>query len=392
MNNNFSAKEPALGYFYQLRYGLYLLLSSRQHEDVKILIESLDDIELQIANKMELLQTKYHLKSKTNLSDRSSDFWKTIRVWSEEIISGLIDIDNTIFSLVTTESISTKSFIMDIKNKTDIGKVLSELRKIAKETTNSKNLQGYQAFLGLSDINQKKLIEKIYIIDASLDFDEIDKKIKNELKLSALNKHIEPMLDRLEGWFFKQCIYHLQEKKDSISFNELQMQINYISDSFSQENLPIDFPDKIIPTDKDYTDVSIMRFYKQLDLIHISPRLRENAISNYYRAFGQRSKWLREELLNPQEEIDYDKKLVDDWEQKFDLLLDKTDGQSDEKKIEDGKKFYIKFHIDQTPQIFIRDRFREDYLTRGSYHMLANNLKVGWHPNYEILKKVDDDT
>jgi hypothetical protein len=40
---NFSAKEPSLGYYYQLRLGLYLILKSQKNNAV-IRIESLDDI------------------------------------------------------------------------------------------------------------------------------------------------------------------------------------------------------------------------------------------------------------------------------------------------------------------------------------------------------------
>ena len=42
----FSAKEPSLGYFYQVKYGLLLLLKSDIENDTKILFESLDDIKL----------------------------------------------------------------------------------------------------------------------------------------------------------------------------------------------------------------------------------------------------------------------------------------------------------------------------------------------------------
>ncbi len=392
MDHDFSAKEPSLGYFYQVRYALYLLLSSRQHDNPQILIEALDDIEIRTDYQVSLLQTKYHLKRETNLADRSSDFWKTIRVWSEQINANLIKPDETIFSLVTTETISNNSIMKDIKNKTNTELILDKLSAIATETSNATNKKGYAAFNLLSPANQKKLIKNMYITDASLDFNEIDIKIKNELKLSALPNQIVPMLDRLEGWFFRTCIVHLQGKKDFISFSELQKQINHIGDSFKNDNLPIDFPDKIQPTTEELKEVCSMVFYKQLDLVGISPRLQETAISNYYRAFSQRSIWLKDDLLNPQEEIDFDKRLIDDWQQKFDLLLDDTDEFEDHEKKEHGKLFYQNNYVRQNPNIFIRDRFQENYLTSGSYHMLSDKLKVGWHPDFESLIKADNDS
>lgn len=389
MDSDFSAKEPSLGYFYQIRYGLYLLLSSKQIEDAKLLIEALDDIEIRTNEEINLLQTKYHLKRDTNLTDRSSDFWKTIRVWSEQIKSKQINVDETVFSLVTTESISNSSILLDIKNKNNIDAILEKLGKISEETTNKTNQKGYEAFKDLEPKEQETLITNIHIVDRSLDFNSIDILIKNELRLSVLTKQLEPLLERLEGWFFRNCILHLQNQKEYISFEEVQKQILYIIDSFKHDNLPIDFPDKIIPTKEELDTISTMTFYKQLNLIDLSPRLCETAISNYYRAFNQRSKWLKDDLLNPQEEIDYDKRLVDDWEQKFDLLLDETDDLEDDEKKEEGKKFYKYYQIEQTPNIFIRDRFQANYLIRGSFHMLADKLKVGWHPGFKSLIEKD---
>lgn len=390
MESDFSAKEPSLGYFYQVRYGLYLLLSSKQIEDAKLLIEALDDIEIRTNEEINLFQTKYHSRRDTNLTDRSSDFWKTIRVWSEQIKNKQINVDETIFSLVTTESISNNSILLDIKNKNDINDILYKLKNIAEETTNQTNQKGYEAFKGLEPKEQEALIANIHIVDASLDFNAIDVSIKNELKLSALQNQIEPLIERLEGWFFRSCISLLQNQKDYISFEELQKQILYITDSLKHDNLPVDFPDKIIPSSEEFNTISSMKFYKQLNLIDLSPRLCETAISNYYRAFNQRSKWLKDDLLNPQEEIDYDKRLVDDWEQKFDLLLDETDGLVDDAKKEHGQKFYKRYQVEQPPTIFIRDRFQENYLIRGSYHMLADKLKVGWHPDFKSLTSKDD--
>ncbi len=48
---DFSAKEPALGYYYQIRYSLYLLLSGKEKgNDTEISIEKLDDISIEDFN------------------------------------------------------------------------------------------------------------------------------------------------------------------------------------------------------------------------------------------------------------------------------------------------------------------------------------------------------
>lgn len=217
-NPIFSAKEPSLGYLYQIQYGLLLLLTSKQENNAKVLIEALDDIELQTEDEIKLYQAKYHKKRDTNLTDRSPDFWKTIRVWCEQILDSSVDMDNTIFTLITTERISNNSVIFDIKNKNNqinqIDDILKKLNTIAEEIEkNNTNKMGYRAFKNLSPSQQKKLIQKIYVVDSSLDFKDIEKQIENELRLSAEPSKINALLDRITGWFLKNLFYIYKGKR-----------------------------------------------------------------------------------------------------------------------------------------------------------------------------------
>lgn len=120
---DFSAKEPSLGYNYQIRYSLYLLLREKIKENPSICLEELDDIVIDDIDGKNLYQTKLHINSVANLSDRSTDFWKTIRVWSESILSGLLDIDNTVFTLITTATTSPDSFIAKLTINSDLNRV-----------------------------------------------------------------------------------------------------------------------------------------------------------------------------------------------------------------------------------------------------------------------------
>ena len=62
MNSIFSANEPSLGYLYQVRYGL-LLIISEQNPEAKLLIEQIDDISIETPTTMEVYQTKLHINS-----------------------------------------------------------------------------------------------------------------------------------------------------------------------------------------------------------------------------------------------------------------------------------------------------------------------------------------
>ena len=205
---DFSAKEPSLGYYYQIRYSLYLLLREKVKDNPSIRLEDLDDIVLNDIDGTNLYQTKLHINSVANLSERSSDFWKTIRVWSEAILNNLVDVDNTIFTLITTAKATPDSFISKLtinSVQTRIG-ILESMQNICKEQNNQTNQKGYSAFLNLSSEQQIKLINNIYIIDASLSIEETLKAIKEELKYSAPVGKINSFIEKIEGWWFQQCL------------------------------------------------------------------------------------------------------------------------------------------------------------------------------------------
>ncbi len=387
---DFSARAPSLGYFYQIKYALFILLSNAKELDKpKIRVENLDDIEIESLNSLHLLQTKLHIKRKANLTDSSVDFWKTMRIWSEHIENGLIEVDDTIFNLITTENISEASLLFGFKksiiSETDITEMITGLDKISIESSNRTNAKAYLAYQKLSTEIKRKLIKNIRILDNSVDIVGINEKIKKELIFSTYPSHLDAFIEILEGWWLKKSIDNLTGAIDHIDLTELQLKIANIADSFTVDNLPNHFPEQLDISDDDVDSLKEKVFLKQLEIVQISINSRtvKRAISDFRRAFEQRSNWLRLQLLNPDEEDEYDKKLRNHWRNIFEIMCDECEGQEIHVLEDLGKAFYIEQFAKTCPQIKIREKFNEDFLTRGSYHMLADSKKIGWHPNYK---------
>ncbi|MCW3159703.1 ABC-three component system protein [Chryseobacterium oryctis] len=387
---DFSAKEPSLGYFYQVKYALLLLLTNAKNlENPKIRIEHLDDVDIEDINSVNLYQTKLHIKNKANLTDSSVDFWKTIRIWSEHISNGTVNVDHTIFNLITTEAVPDTSILYKLKDNnfkdSETQEIIDKLDIIALNSTNDTNRKAYEAYSQLSVDNKKKLVQNIRIIDNSIDISEIDSKIKKQLIFSTYPDYLDAFLEILDGWWFKKAIENLVGRIESIPSEELQLKIVNIGDSFKADNLPNHFPDQMEITDDEVENLKEKNFLKQLELISISINSRtvKRAISDFRRAFEQRSKWLRLQLLNPDEEEEYDKRLKDYWKNIFDIMSDEADGKGSDELKDLGKNFYIEQFAKTCPQIKIREKFNEDFLTRGSYQILADSKKIGWHPNFK---------
>ena len=157
-NVSFEAKDPSLGYYYQVLYSLYLMLAGRDKPNLAIKLEDLDDLVINCSGNMHLIQLKHHKKNGSSLSDRSLDFWKTVHVWSSEIELGKIkEIDSTIFSLVTTSKISDKSFLLKLKDGStrDTKYALQEINKISADCSVKSTKDLYESFNRLSDDKKK---------------------------------------------------------------------------------------------------------------------------------------------------------------------------------------------------------------------------------------------
>jgi hypothetical protein len=97
---DFSAKESGLGYLFQVRYALWLILEGPEERET--VLESLDDITLESEGlASELLQTKHH-SVPASLTNASAELWKTPRIWSSHLSTGTVSLPRTALSLVTT--------------------------------------------------------------------------------------------------------------------------------------------------------------------------------------------------------------------------------------------------------------------------------------------------
>jgi hypothetical protein len=384
MGGQFSANASALGYFYQARYALLLLLNAGVESEISI--ERFDDIAFENnGSPTELLQAKHHISNTGSLTNASTDLWKTLRVWSTLIATNQIEPNKVVLTLMTTaiapeNSAASKLRPVGTKERNE-DEALTTLLEVAKTSESATNEMAYIAFLDLSEPLQKSLLKSIQILDASPSITDAYEKILNKLRISTRPEFLEPVAERIEGWWFNKVVQHLSiDSITSIPYNELLAKINDIQDEFFRDNLPIDFLEAIAP-EEDELSKEQRTFIQQLRLVTVGePRIRR-AINDYYRAFEQRSRWMREDLLGVGELEKYEDRLIDEWERLHEIMKEKLGDESDELKLQfEGRELFN--YVDMRLEKPIRPRVTEPYVMRGSYHMLANELKIGWHAKF----------
>ncbi|WP_286230588.1 ABC-three component system protein [Neobacillus mesonae] len=384
MSSKFSAGGSAIGYIYQVRYALYLIMKDENLEK-EVSIERLDDVSFEKSGTpTELFQLKHHINKSATLTNGCSDLWKTIRVWSDAVKKKQIQLPGVMFSLITTGTAPKDSapyFLKaDINRNPDKARdILLSFISTSQSETNRVN---YDSFLSLTNEEQIELLRAIYIMDNSPNILDVSELIKNRLKLTTRRNFLDPLYQRVEGWWFNRILNHLIENSISfVSGYEVQDIINDFAEQLRPDSLPIDYYDATPNSDSSTVNENMI-FVEQLRLLNLNNKTIEFSMRDYYRAFIQRSRWAKDELLFVGELQRYENRLLEEWERQFNRINRSSITVIEEVFIERGLEL---FDWMNDSQIHIRRNCTEPYVMRGSFHMLANkkSLCLGWHPNFK---------
>ena len=387
------ASEQLLGYLYQVRYALALLMKN-DNEDFQISIEKFDDIAFSGEGiPKQLIQLKHHIRRKGSLSDGSTDLWRTLKVWIDTISESPTILDETKFLIVTTsiapDGMAT-SFLKDDKNR-NVEEAYEKLKDICLDSENKAHQSYYEAFLKTDITVVKRLISQIYVIDGASNIIDVEKDIRKQIRYSCIPKFESQICERLEGWWYKKAIEALcSDLPIFISQSQIRAFIVSVSQEYYDDNLPIEIFD-IGNLQENDLSAGEKIFYEQLKLICLGNHRMQTALRDYYRAFKQRANWVRNDLLYVNELEKYEQRLIDEWEHAFAAMEDgltRNGEVTEEEKIKEGCKLFSEI---ENKDIRIRPNCLEAFVMRGSYHMLANKLEVGWHIDfYERLQKLLD--
>lgn len=387
-NNQFAAVNPALGYLYQVRAALLWSLQKLRHdESFQVSLEVLDDVafESDIGDPGTFLQTKHHTSRMAALTDSCSDLWKTLRVWIEGAAANQIP-STASLHLVTTGTAPANSAASKLKlSGRDTSGARAALDVIARTSTNAANASAYQAYETLNTQQRLALLERVVVIDAAPTITDLDEELRTVIFWAVDRAHQTPFLDRLEGWWLRRVIGQLTSTADArIASVEIESEMSDLRDQFRQDSLPID-GDLLDFVLDDATAAAHLRyrFVKQLEIIDAGRRRVASAIRDFYRAYEQRSRWVREDLVVTLDISRYEKRLAEEWENVFDAVCDEVGEAVSDAERKAAARLVLQWA--ERASIPIRPGVTEPFLCRGSLHMIADEGRIGWHPDFRVL-------
>ena len=369
-----------MGYMYQCRLALLETLKRlRANPGLTVAVETLDDVVFENSGTpIEIIQVKHHVTRKANLTDSSSDLWKTIRIWNDLSKNGVTD---AVLCLMTTAEAPEGSAAHYLRS-TGRNVVMAEriLLQTAQTSTSQENKDVYAALLAMPTENRRGLLESVTIVDQCPLCDDLDYHLRREVWAACHRSRTEQFLTYIEGWWYKRVLKSLNTSPSvPILGEEIDSCFDELREQFKSDALPI--YDDLKTADADYELYKNHVFVHQLRLIDVAAKRIAHAVNNYYRAFEQRSRWIREELILVGDIEDYEKQLTEEWELQFETMReDLGDDAIEQEKVRAARTVYD--WAEKEANIPIRQRCQELFITRGSYHILADKQDVGWHPEF----------
>lgn len=376
-----SAAPAALGYFYQAQWALLeLIRGSRLRPDCRISMELFDDVAWDSDGApIELLQIKHHQLGGRSLGDLDDDVWRTISIWLD--VGSPNDPDGPLLTLVTTQVAREGTALSCLRpSAQDVSTSLRLLEDAARRSTSSATAPIRRRFLALSEDSRRLFLGRIRLLDASPRLAQLDDQVRLELRLSLPAGFEDQALERVWGWWSKRTLEMLQRERASVGATDIHLYLDDLRAGYTADSLPTF--EELRLAEQEVGTFGDRAFVHQLRWVQAPDMILRTAILDYYRAYAHASKWLRDDLVGFDELESFETALKDEWERAFAWATTNMPDTADDAAKQRVGRELLERTLAQT-SIRIRERYSDPFFSRGKHHELADDGKVGWHPEFE---------
>ena len=375
-----NAAGQLLGYTIQYPRALVHLLRSGPGDVVSI--EVLGDVATKTRSEGVLTEEDKSSLSSKPITDRSSDLWKTFHNWIMAIKDGVLNKSTTQYILYCNKA--GRPSIVDKFSSAitinDAKAALLEAKDKLTDITSEHNIWGYYDYV--VNQNENLLLEVICRFEVQYGiyagYDDVNLEIR---KKHVPLDQIDFLRDKISGWMLKI----IQER---IAKNELAMipwedfdhQFSVVFQGLRKREL-LDFTLESPPKAEDIdSQIKIHpRYIRQLDFIGCSDDEIVAAVSDYLRADVNRHIWIEQELIDVDNATDFTNKLKSYWSTQKKIIGITNSSLGEEEK---GQLLLEKC---RSRQETIWGLHPPHPTIIGTYHALAEEPVLGWHPTWENL-------
>jgi hypothetical protein len=354
-------------------------------------VETDDDVAVHGENASRLLeQDKHSIRDGVDpFGDRSKDLWNTLAIWIEALDSKEVSAETTRFLMVTNKTLPEciARRISRAKSSAQIRTCLTALETAAKSPPKHLALLMQRVLHSDSRTNLRKLISHCELADAGEATAglELRKKTIALLQLPQWCLAVaDSIVDELLGWLHKTALARWQQNQPVwIHRDHFINQVHAIID-LRKRQVARERAEHLIPLTDDVIGQEKARpFVKQLYLVMDDDGIADTAIREFIRCNIEKSRLSVEGNVTDADWKAFETALLSRWEKIRVRVIRMNQGTPEE---EIGFEIFTDTTEEHREKLAGSDT-EQVYLTSGTYHRLADMIRVGWHPRFEQLMR-----
>lgn len=420
-NSPSDATESILGFLFQGQYALLLLWEGE--DDDAIALETEDDVVFEGRGEIVLSQLKHSRGTPPPLTVKNDGLWKAIQNW----IRGSFGADGAsqdgappaaarIYAFVTAAAVAEGSPLHPGVPGADrtaeaetrmVAALLEEAERVrvaraaprppGTRAPYQDRASGCEAFLGLAPERRAQLVRNVRVLPGLFPITAVEAKVIGLLSTTVPSRQRSAVAERLMEWWDRQVARALIGHRDRrIVKRELVGKVNDLIREHGPDALPDDFSLRR-PAPEDLAEGRGGMIERQIRLVRGGESRIDIALVAWWRARGQRSRWVELDVSIASDLEAFDERLKEAWRQRHGPMCDDCAGLPEDGRCLEGLEI-LKWALLHAADEVVppRPEWRHPFYAQGALQQLANLLDVGWHPDYPIRLQTsteeDDET
>ncbi len=375
-----NAAGQFLGYVLQIPRALFYLLKAGPGDVV--CVEVVGDVALLAAAGHIIAEEDKSSVNTNPLTNKSKDLWKTFYNWITAINNHEISIHNASFLLFCNKTgrPGIVNTFHSARNEQEALKAISEAQDLLTDVGQGHEIWRHYNYV----VNQHapELAEVIQRFEFQTRAGAGYEDVREELIKKHLNTNDIPyMVTSLSGWLQQELTERIAAKKPArIEWEDFDKQVKVLFSRARRLEL-IDFTQQEPVEDKDIQQQMKIRpcYLKQLEAIDCDVDEILNSVADFLMAKVNRDKWIANGCIDEAVAKEFQATLMTYWSnQKKRIEITET-GRTEK---EQGQ---LLLSDCKNRQATIRDSHPPSGTIAGTYHALADEPSLGWHPHWKLL-------
>jgi len=382
-----SADGSFLGFLFQIERVLWWLSKGDSKGIVEV--ETDDDVVVKLLDGQDI-KTIYEQakntqqKTKTPFSDKSEDFWKTLSNWVQLVLDKEIDPSISIFSAISNKKLPSDRLLIKLhratkENQTELQNLCNELRE--KASSLRKGLKKYaDIILECDNTIFQSIIANVTVLDCDYNHDQQFKSnIKHNLRMSE-DLPFDYIYSGLFGYVSDYLIGCWKEQKPGIiSVEAFLNRYTALIAEFKNKKF-IEQATALLPVTNEEIEANKSRTYVE-QLIAVGCQEEEilESIEHYLRAVSEKSRYAREGDVSNEMFENYYIDLQENWKN---VSRPRFKACKDDVAKHQSVGYEVLYETIKYKGKINGQEPEQSYTHKGAYQFLANEIKLGWHPEW----------